>query len=107
MNIMICLELMDKGTLDDFIQKSYGDVSLRKRFSLCKSLISGIRRIHSKGITHKDLKPDNIFLDEELDLKIGDLGLAYSEKNSSHLENLKQVYYYPSVCNNGVSQILK
>ena len=38
--------------------------------------------MHSKRIMHRDLKPANIFIDNDGDLKIGDLGL--SRQLSSH-----------------------
>ena len=38
-------------------------------------LIAGVSYIHSKGMCHCDLKPDNVFLDE-CNIKIGDFGLA-------------------------------
>ncbi|KAF9419788.1 hypothetical protein HW555_003787 [Spodoptera exigua] len=36
----------------------------------------GVRYLHSKRIIHRDLKPGNIFLDHDLQVKIGDFGLA-------------------------------
>ena len=39
---------------------------------ICK----GVYHIHSKGIIHKDLKPSNILLDRNGDLKIGDFGIS-------------------------------
>jgi len=39
-------------------------------------ILDGLVYIHSKGIVHCDLKPTNIFLDKNDDVKIGDFGLA-------------------------------
>ncbi|KRX02582.1 Protein kinase-like domain [Pseudocohnilembus persalinus] len=39
-----------------------------------RQLIQGIQHIHSKGIAHRDIKVDNLFLDDDFNLKIGDLG---------------------------------
>ena len=33
-------------------------------------LIAGIQIMHGNAVYHRDLKPDNIFLNENLDLKI-------------------------------------
>lgn len=41
-----------------------------------KQLISGLRHMHSHGICHRDMKPDNILVDENFDLVIADFGFA-------------------------------
>jgi serine/threonine protein kinase len=39
-------------------------------------LINAVDYLHSIKVIHRDLKMANIFLDAEMNLKIGDLGLA-------------------------------
>lgn len=49
--------------------------------------------IHSKHVTHRDLKPANIFLDSDMNVKIGDFGLALERKeyqNSNHHKDTKK-----------------
>ena len=93
--MVICLEFMENGTVWDQILIKKKDLSLRKRFQLCLGLASGLRRIHSKNIVHKDLKPDNIFLNKDWEIKIGDLGLAFNKQISKELKEVKQQIYYP------------
>lgn len=93
--MVICLEFMENGTVWDQIIIKKKNLSLRKRFQLCLGLASGLRRIHSKNIVHKDLKPDNIFLNKDWEIKIGDLGLAFNKQISNELKEVKQQIYYP------------
>ncbi|GBP13006.1 hypothetical protein EVAR_79340_1 [Eumeta japonica] len=39
-------------------------------------ILLGVQYLHSKRIIHRDLKLGNLFLDDELHVKIGDFGLA-------------------------------
>ncbi|XP_041524638.1 inactive serine/threonine-protein kinase PLK5 isoform X3 [Microtus oregoni] len=39
-------------------------------------LVSGLRYLHHHRIVHRDLKPSNFFLNKNMEVKIGDLGLA-------------------------------
>ena len=48
-------------------------------FSQC---VQGLEHCHSKGIIHRDIKPQNIFVHKGV-IKLGDLGLATYNKTSS------------------------
>ena len=45
-------------------------------YQLIDQLLAGVKYLHGYNIVHRDLKPDNIFLTQDLYLKIGDFGLA-------------------------------
>lgn len=57
--------LADKGSLPVPIVRTYG-----------KQIIEAIRCMHGNGIAHRDLKCENILVDDEYNLKIGDFGFA-------------------------------
>jgi polo-like kinase 1 len=41
-----------------------------------KQLVEGTRYLHNERVIHRDLKLGNLFLNEDLAVKIGDFGLA-------------------------------
>ncbi|CAJ2639541.1 unnamed protein product [Trifolium pratense] len=49
------------------------------RLKLFRQILKGLVCIHEKNIIHRDLNPNNIFLDGNGDIKIGDFGLGESK----------------------------
>lgn len=54
----------------------------RKRYSepearyILVQLIAACQYMHQKSVIHRDLKLGNLFLDDQMNIKVGDLGLA-------------------------------
>lgn len=53
-----------------------------------QQLMSAVHYIHEKGVAHRDVKLENMLLDENLDLKLADFGMSkiFAGENSSVLE---------------------
>jgi len=45
-------------------------------YSIIFDICLGIKEIHQKNLIHRDLKPDNIFIDKYKMIKIGDFGIS-------------------------------
>ncbi|KAF2934681.1 hypothetical protein DAI22_04g180900 [Oryza sativa Japonica Group] len=88
-----------------YIQMEYCPRTLRQDFEtytssfrvddawrLFRQIVEGLAHVHSQGIIHRDLTPNNIFFDVRNDIKIGDFGLAKFLK----LEQLDHDQYLPS-----------
>ena len=47
-------------------------------------IILGVENLHKNNCIHRDIKPDNIFIDQEGHLKIGDFGLSILSSNITY-----------------------
>ena len=69
--------------LSDSFQK-IASLSLETRIALIQKLLLTVQYIHSHGVVHRNLSSDGIFLGPDLDLYIGNFGLAcYLEEVST------------------------
>ena len=55
---------------------SHGPLSTRKAIDYATQIARGLAAAHEKGIIHRDVKPDNLFLTKDERVKILDFGLA-------------------------------
>ena len=63
----------------------------------CVELAAGLKYIHLRGITHCDIKPDNVLITDRFHLKLGDVGIAkaaYDLGASSSKEYRSFEHYY-------------
>src|SRR5262245_47905082 len=68
------LELLDGETLRDRIRN--GAIPWESAAAIAAAVAEGLSAAHAKGVIHRDLKPDNIFLTSDGRIKILDFGLA-------------------------------
>ncbi|CAF0849079.1 unnamed protein product [Adineta steineri] len=73
---MILMELMGRGSLQNVLEKEPHNISLRRRLTMARQIASGMKRIHQHGMVHRDIRPDNILVNDDYVAKIGDMGIA-------------------------------
>jgi serine/threonine protein kinase len=75
-HLCLVMEYCSGGDMCDLINRN-GPLTEQKARHLFGQLLSAVQYIHSKGIIHRDIKLDNLFLDaEHKRLVLGDFGLA-------------------------------
>jgi len=72
--LFVVMELLDGETLRGRL--AHGALPVRKTIEVAVQIARGLSAAHDKGVVHRDLKPDNIFLLRDGQVKILDFGLA-------------------------------
>ena len=74
----ITMELVKGKTLTELLPSS--GLSLAKFFEIAIPLADAVAAAHQEGITHRDLKPDNVMKGDDGRIKVLDFGLAKPQK---------------------------
>lgn len=74
-NKIIVLEKC-KYNLKDYINKNISNITVEQQNILIKNILNGIKEMHDRNIIHNDIKPDNIVLNDDLNIKFIDFGFA-------------------------------
>ncbi|KPP70009.1 NUAK family SNF1-like kinase 1-like [Scleropages formosus] len=85
--IVIVMEYASKGELYDYLseRRRLSESEIRHFF---RQIVSAVHHCHKNGIVHRDLKLENVLLDENFNIKIADFGLS----NLYHRDKLLQTY---------------
>jgi serine/threonine protein kinase/TolB-like protein/Tfp pilus assembly protein PilF len=73
----ITMEYVKGENLKSYIKRKR-TLSEDKALSIAKQVCEGLMEAHRLGVVHRDLKPQNIMVDEKGDVKIMDFGIARS-----------------------------
>ncbi|GMF08233.1 unnamed protein product [[Candida] boidinii] len=71
----------------DFVG-AYGSVGEAAGREIARQILLAIDYVHDKGISHRDLKPDNILIsqDDPVTVKVTDFGLAKGQDKTSFMK---------------------
>ncbi|MBX3724797.1 MAG: serine/threonine protein kinase [Xanthomonadales bacterium] len=73
-HVYLAMPLYGKGSLK--ARMASRPLTVREMIVVSTQVLSGIHNIHSKGLIHFDVKPDNILLSERGEAMLSDFGLA-------------------------------
>ncbi len=71
----IVMEYVNGITLKDYIENKKS-LNFQEVCYFTKQILSAMSHAHSKGVVHRDLKPQNVLMTEQGVLKISDFGIA-------------------------------
>ncbi|KGJ90408.1 serine/threonine-protein kinase [Colwellia psychrerythraea] len=84
-HISLVMEYFNSKTLTQFQQENY--CTLVQKLDLLQQFSAGLAAAHKNGVIHCDLKPTNILVDDQGQLKITDFGIALIAHNEQSDES--------------------
>lgn len=89
-DVYIWMELLESLSNRIIEGKMDRDETIRMGMDICQAL----SLLKSKRIVHRDIKPQNIFVNEHGDYKLGDFGSARGIKGTSTVMSMKGTFSY-------------
>jgi eukaryotic translation initiation factor 2-alpha kinase 4 len=70
------MQYCEGETLQHFLESHPERQEEQTKWKIFRQILEALAYLHSQRIIHRDIKPQNIFLDKQKDCKLGDFGLA-------------------------------
>uniref|UniRef100_A0A8C8SGG5 Polo kinase n=1 Tax=Pelusios castaneus TaxID=367368 RepID=A0A8C8SGG5_9SAUR len=86
-NVYMVLEYCSRKSLAHVLKARKTLTEPEVRYYL-RQIVAGLRYLHQEGILHRDLKLSNFFLTKNMQVKIGDLGLATREEQAGRRQGV-------------------
>ena len=92
----IVMELIDGITLKQYMARR-GEMDWRESLHFIIQIMRALEHAHSRGIIHRDIKPQNIMVLRDGSVKVADFGIACLQNNAQTMtqDALGSVHYIP------------
>ncbi len=97
-SIYLAMPFFPRGSLNALLESSF--LTVREAIRYATHFLAGLHNVHSKGLVHFDVKPDNILLTDRDEALLSDFGLAkqtdhggFAEQDGLYLKILPPEYF--------------
>ena len=85
-----CMEFLDGQDLRKHVVSSGGRLGVEETLQTISVVLDALNYIHTRGIIHRDISPDNIYLCKNGAIKLIDFGAAYAQSRDD-LRKLQRI----------------
>ncbi len=72
----LCMEYVEGESFDEYLKEKGGHISFEDAKRCLIPVMDALSKVHEKGIIHRDISPDNIFITDSGQIKLLDFGSA-------------------------------
>ncbi len=83
--VFMTMEYLKGTTLDKVIKNPTIELSAERVMHIAVDIAAALERAHQQGVIHSDLKPSNIFITNDGEIKLIDFGIARTAKRDDTL----------------------
>src|SRR5512139_1211283 len=81
--VYLAMEYVPGRTLRDLLTEQ-GRLAPRQALEVIQPVLAALGAAHRTGLVHRDVKPENVLLTDQGQIKVADFGLARAETDSGH-----------------------
>jgi serine/threonine-protein kinase len=86
----LSMEYAPEGDLRRYVSTRNGKLPALQAERLFMQIVEALCAVHKSGIIHRDIKPDNILVLDDQEVRLGDFGTAILPGDESSIEELKK-----------------
>lgn len=80
--LYLVMQFVDGTDLKRLIER-HGALPWRRAVAIARDVLAGLAPIHASGIVHRDIKPQNVLIGRDGEVKVTDFGVAHIERDAA------------------------